>query len=352
MRIEQPHEEQDVLDTDARLSHPLVGRAPSSGEWNERTSGVARTSARPSAFGPPRSPSRHGFSSLSSGELDIPSLSPPHAHHEDVAPSTAIATPITGTRTLAGAAAASDSLEPGPSVTTDIEALLPISQAIKSLPKPPRLPSFDEQPTASTARRVPWASLSVFGCALMASFVSIVHYIDPPHALHAVPMLPSAPAALDARVGTPAITKVLAPLTSAPAASPPVSSREHDLIAGIERAFAGRPEAIQGALYEEGARALGAGEDRIAESLFGRLFAYDADSAQGAFGLAKVRVAQKDFEGAEGWIRTAIDARPHEAAYRLLYADLLQHSGRIAEAEAERALVRSPATRTDKLPAH
>jgi thioredoxin-like negative regulator of GroEL len=109
----------------------------------------------------------------------------------------------------------------------------------------------------------------------------------------------------------------------------------------VERAFWGQPKRVQQALLAEGERALLANDERLAETLFARARDFAGDEAQGAYGLARVRLAQGDLEGAQGWIGQAIKQWPRRAEYRALHAEILQRFGRGAEAQLERALARS-----------
>ncbi len=263
----------------------------------------------------------------------------------------------------------------------DIEELLPLAQGVRSLPKPPRLPALDPPAPSPLARRLPMASLGVFAVVIAASLTSLLSYRSAPHAL-----LPRA----DARVGAPRLASgatdrapsgatggeraasrdlrgaleqastaaepqremrgvegISVPeAASAPAAKSPSEperpqSDERDTIERNERRFSGQPERLREAILEEGPRALAAGKERLAEALFARAAELGGDRAPAAAGLAQVRLAQGDLEGAEGWLRTAIRARPRHAAYRLLYADLLERGGRGHEARVERARARS-----------
>jgi len=108
---------------------------------------------------------------------------------------------------------------------------------------------------------------------------------------------------------------------------------------------------VHQALLEEGERALAADDERLAETLFARARDFDGDDAQGAFGLARVRLAQGDLDGAEGWVLLAIRQRPRRAEYRALHAEILQRFGRGPEAQLERALARSMPRATPHFPA-
>lgn len=377
-----------------------------------RRSRVTRPSVRPSAFGVPRTsappaperagstrPREDGRLAGSHGKPAKRDSAPPHPSAasqrslleearsptepaEDVPVSSQIVAkrprldaPSVSTRTPEGARARA--------VKTDIEELLPISQGVKSLPRPPRLPSFEvvQQP-APAPRRFPWASLAVFAVALTASLAPLFHYrVESKQTEPAASAVSSAPALLRSRAGeeaaastlgsrapgssetstaalpsdlrapsqasaSPALDKLVGvvaqPLpvsslglsTRAAAASPTAAER-------IERAFWGQPKRVQQALLAEAERALHADDERLAETLFARALDFSVDDAQSAYGLARVRLAQGDLEGAEGWVLTAIKQRPRRAEYRALHAEILQRFGRGSEAQLERALARS-----------
>jgi hypothetical protein len=237
---------------------------------------------------------------------------------------------------------------PPPAVTTDIEELLPISQGVKSLPRPPRLPSVEvAQQPAPTPRRFPWASLTFFAVMLTASLVPLFHYRgegkqSEPRVLRAeLRALEPEPRVEPAGPSAPAANVSFAPtVTALPTA-----------VERIERALWGQPKRVQQALIEEGERALRADDERLAETLFARSRDFDGDDARGAYGLARVRLAQGDLEGAEGWVLLAIRQHPRRAEYRALHAEILQRFGRGPEAQLERALARSLPTATPHFPA-
>jgi hypothetical protein len=211
---------------------------------------------------------------------------------------------------------------------TDIEQLLPISQAVKSLPRPPRLPQIETPSDAHRPRRFPWASLTVFAVMLAASAASLLRYSE---------QRPDAPRAREAEV---ALTAAHAPLASKLVPSP-ASGHEREAVERITSGLWAEPERMREALLAEGERALQGDDDRLAEALFGRALELSEADARAEFGLARVRLAQSDFEGAEGWVMAAIAKQPRAADYRALHGALLQRRGRHAEAELELALARS-----------
>jgi hypothetical protein len=259
---------------------------------------------------------------------------------------------------------------PPPAVTTDIEQLLPISQGVKSLPRPPRLPTFEPNlQTMPAPRRFPWASLIVFAVVLAASLAPIFHYRGERNQAEPKPPLRGAsagPRAGDTSLASPrarfdtSTERVVSPLPSVSSSAssfdsaPGEAARAAPIVSAverIERAFWGEPARVHQALLEEGERALRADDERLAESLFARARDFDGDDAGGAFGLARVRLAQDDLEGAEGWILLAIRQRPRRAEYRALHAEILQRFGRGPEAQLERALARSMPRATPHFPA-
>jgi len=215
-----------------------------------------------------------------------------------------------------------------PAIKTDIEQLLPISHGVRSLPRPPRLPTFDapERPVPST-RRFPWASLTVFAVVLAGSLTTLLRYADRPEPARTVASAASAPAA-----SSEAVPRLVV-----------ASSAEHrrDAIRHIESTFAGDPTRIGEALLDEAERALDAGDERLAEALFARAYELEHDTGRATFGLARVRLAQGNLEGAEGWVLIAIRAHPQHATYHSLYANVLERWGRLHEAQLERSVARS-----------
>jgi tetratricopeptide (TPR) repeat protein len=91
------------------------------------------------------------------------------------------------------------------------------------------------------------------------------------------------------------------------------------------------------ALRMQGERALVIrGNLREAEELFSRMLELEDGNARAAFGMARVRLAQGNLSGAEGWIQLAISKRPRRAPYHALYAEILIELGRGEEALEER----------------
>lgn len=288
-----------------------------------RTPSGTRVSTRPSAFGLPPTGTRAKLPTKPepAGQPAAPAsasatLEPSEpsaelessAQAQDRAAGTSTAGP---THALTSSTPHARTEQPASAIKTDIEELLPLSQAVKSLPRPPRLPMPDVPAAAPSTRRFPWVSLAVFALMLAASSAPLMRYSGV--RTSAKPHVASVPPA---------------PATRAPgslAASLPSSHAVAQLRT----------------LLDEGERALANADERLAEARFGRAYELDPNHAGAHYGLARVRFAQGDLEGAEGWLLSAIAKRPREAAYRLLNAELLERRGRRDEAERERALARS-----------
>ncbi len=344
---------------------------------------AARPSVRPSAFGAPRPSPKTAGAHASSGR---PSTVPPRPPAElsartetrmvagsarsEMRPAPLSSRPDFRAGTSAGARQtaipdarsgprAATRADTAPTTTsapparrglaTDIEQLLPLSQGVRSLPQPPRLPAFEgAAPSAPPARRLPVASLSVFAVVVASSTASLLHYRNVPAVLRRTE---------DTRIEAPRL-EATQRVAATPSGGPSFRSRaeagastaleqrgedepDRDAVARIERTFWGKPARIREALLEEGRSALSAADDRLAETLFARAAELGGDRSDAATGLAQVRLAQGDLEGAEGWLMVAIRAHPRNSAYRALYADVLERWGRHHEARIERALARS-----------
>lgn len=361
-----------------------------------RRARVTRPSMRPSAFGMPRSSAPPGSAHATEGAPRSPEhagaararedvrLTAPLSRRDSAPPQVSAAALLASTEpaddvpvssqiiakrprlgTASGSArppesglrasARSPEGTPRAAIKTDIEELLPISQGVKSLPRPPRLPSFEAaQQPGPAPRRFPWASLAVFAVALMASLAPLFHYrvesnqSEPRAARTAANVVQGASTTSAPLIGnTAAVTGVVGevvrpvPVVTQALGATPAALTTPTAAERIERAFWGQPNRVQQALLAEGERALQADDERLAETLFARALDFSADDAQGAYGLARVRLAQGDLDGAEGWVVTAIKQRPRRGEYRALHAEILQRFGRGAEAQLERALARS-----------
>jgi hypothetical protein len=178
-----------------------------------------------------------------------------------------------------------------PAVKTDIEELLPLSQSVKSLPLPPKLPTFEApQLPPPTTRRFPVMSLSIFAVVLGASLAPLARYRGerttsaPPRQLAGMPEVD---------------WSSLGPLAHEPK------------LWG---------QTARDRLLEEGERALAAGDASAAESAFVQALAFGVEDA--AFGLARVRLAQGDLQGARGWAENALRRQPQDARYRQFVNEL------------------------------
>lgn len=221
-------------------------------------------------------------------------------------------------------------------VTTDIEELLPISQAVKSLPRPPRLSGDSQPPPAPTPRRFPWASLTVFALVLAASSVPLFHYSD---------MREQPRSEADDARGQPAAQR--APVQR----HARTQSSVHTAVAWLEREHSGQRERLPAALLAAGERALDTRDGRLAEAFYARAYELAPSDARAEVGLARVRLLQGDLEGAEGWLLAALAKEPQIAEYRLLHADVLERRGQPVEAKSERAKARSIANFARSTPA-
>lgn len=296
-----------------------------------------RPSARPSAFGLPfvgtRAKAAAGGAESRTGSRDAASsereLTPgSEAEAEARAAGTSGIKRITAPNERSSAPKAETApaapLKPV-AIKTDIEQLLPISQAVKSLPRPPRLTGDSQPPPAPTQRRFPWASLTVFALVLTASSVPLFHYSDmrlPQPEANNPRARPAAPPARLQR--------------QAHALSP-----AHAAVARLERELSGQPARLPEALLTEGEQALATSDGRLAEAFFARAYELAPSDARAEVGLARVRLMQADLEGAEGWLLSALAKEPQMAEYRLLYAEVLERQGRPVEAKSERATARS-----------
>jgi hypothetical protein len=180
-----------------------------------------------------------------------------------------------------------------PAVKTDIEELLPLSQRVKSLPLPPKLPTFEApQLPPPTTRRFPVMSLSIFAVVVGASLAPLARYRGERSASAPAPQL----------AGIPEVDwSSLAPLAHEPKV---------------------RGQAARDRLLDEGERALDAGDVSAAESAFVQALAFGIEDPSAPFGLARVRLAQGDLQGARGWAETALRRRPEHARYRRFLDEL------------------------------
>lgn len=330
---------------------------PSAAPWPESPKRAGRTSVRPSAFGIPRVSVRS--STRTPLTSDVHPLSPSDGTQVTETrprsdamlsggPPPSLSWPTPSSEPPGASAPVSKRAVPD-IIKADIEQLLPISQAVKSLPRPPRVPSFESQssPLSSPVRRVPLASVGIFGLVLGASIAPLFRYSglgsEPaPVVVEAAAQQDTAePLASDESDVAEGAEEAVVPEASA-------GDARREAVERIERAHWGQPDKIRSALLEAGQRALTAGDERLAEALFAHAHGLDGESSHlAAFGLARVRLAQGDLEGAEGWVLDAIREHPRIAEYHALYAEVLERWGRHHDAQTERtlarALMRSPA---------
>jgi hypothetical protein len=232
----------------------------------------------------------------------------------------------------------------------DLEELLPLVSTRSSIP--PTLPALPElTPRRARGTQDPrWTrfSLAIFGVVLAASILPLARYTG---VLGSLAPRGSAPAI---QVALPAASSGGAPAAPGPAVQPmnPTVSQEPFAVPAaaalpadpmlaalekVERELVSDPVQAADQLLAQGLRALAAGDPRFAEALLGRALKLDDDNPRAYYGLAQIRLAQGNLQGAEGWIVAALRKRPRRAEYHALYAKLLDALGRPAEAQAARA---------------
>jgi hypothetical protein len=291
---------------------------------------VSRPSIRPSAFGLPRSSSPVPAGSPEKKRESVPpGISSGRAPAESIPPR--VSQTLRKKRSSARV----------PAVKTDIEELLPLSQGVKSLPRPPRVPTFETQqmPLAS-ARRFPWASLAVFIVMLFASFAPLSRYRGERQDASAL-----AAEQRNQRSSEDDDSSLSLADTRFDVSASALEPRQARAAMQIERALWGEPARVREALLQEAEHALQVGQLTLAASLFERGMDFDGDfdgdDARAEFGLARLRLALDDPDAAEVWALRAIHKRPRRLEYRALLAEILQRQGRGAEAQMERAVARA-----------
>jgi hypothetical protein len=296
-RLREPRAESDPLQTGARqrltnssagLDRDALGVGEADADVGAPSRVLARASRpsiRPSAFGIPRNRSSDPNSDPSTATTAVERLSSPAARPSSM-PAAATSEPPRVSHTVRKREAPER-----PAVKTDIEELLPISQGVKSLPRPPKLPTFEApQLPAPTQRRFPWMSLSIFAVVLGASLAPLMRY--------------------SGERTSSMVSHELASLREVDWGSLP------PLAHGIERTLWDQPAALRDQLLDEGEHALSVGDPAAAEGAFVQALAYGIDDPSAAFGLARVRLAQGDLLGARGWAETALRRRPQDARLR------------------------------------
>jgi len=185
------------------------------------------------------------------------------------------------------------------------------------LPEPARSSGL-----GSAHPRRPWLSIAVFAGMLSLSAGPLLGYLKRSGE--------SSPA-VAGQTGNQATPTTL-PVAPLPSQAQP--SEPHAMVPA-PMLLADKQQAVM-ALVAEANRALDQGDAPRAEQLFGRVVSLDEDNARAAFGLSRIRLAQGNLSGAEGWIQLAIRKRPRRAAYHTHYAAILQRLGNHDEAREER----------------
>jgi hypothetical protein len=300
-----------------------------------------RHSVRPSAFGPPLAsqppvgpvrasePPRQAKSEADAGAAE---------HLDEPTPS--------GTRARVQRAPEPAS-ESGPTFRADLEELLPFVATRSPLPRALSLPALSERPAprAVDPRRTK-LSLAIFAAMIAASAVPLLRYVDSTRAERA-----KVPAEERERRAAASATEaaVAGDIAAARAAAEPAAAAareeapEERVARALEAAEANLPPSPSDAadiLMRDGLKALAAGDQVLAEALLGRALKHDADNPRAHYALARIRLAQGNLEGAEGWIVSAVRKRPRRAEYHALYGTILERLGRPEEAEKARSRAR------------
>ncbi len=198
---------------------------------------------------------------------------------------------------------------------------LPETPSVFLLPNPATLARPEEPRRALT-------SILVFAAMLCAAGVPLARYALGSESAKST-VMPRAAASAPLARGAARVV----PTPSAPQVAEPAHvDRQAEILAGLPA----DPQQGSQYLVDHAVRAKDSGELQLAESLLGRAFELDHHNPHPAFALAKLRFEQNNFEGAEGWIATAVRLRPRRPEYRTLYADVLDRLGREHEANDER----------------
>jgi tetratricopeptide (TPR) repeat protein len=242
--------------------------------------------------------------------------------------------------------------EKPPSFKADVEELLPLPDATQSLPRIPLAAVF---PLGSELeKKVEGRSLfqvAAFALVVLASALPVLRYTG---VLGGHPVQPAqrsstqAPAAA-AMVAAPQASHAEPVLEAAPAAPAPTATRNEGTavdpvtaeVMRIEASLPSAPDAAADVLVAASLRALDHGEERLAETLLARALKLDDQNPRAAYALARIRLAQNNLEGAEGWVLAALRLRPKRAEYHALYADILAKQGHASHAKRERRKARS-----------
>jgi hypothetical protein len=324
---------------------------------------VRRASMRPTPFGPPRalsSPPQRMLSSPPPTSVPPPPSAPPLEPSPLEPQSTGVAskrpsvppeaparapespTPSVRTRMPAKPMPQLGGESP-PSFRADVEELLPLPDATQSLPRIPLAAVFPlgtELEKKAEGRSL--FQVLAFAFVLLASMVPVLRYTGVlgsarPVVTKDAPAV-TRPSALQASalVERPVAPAPLAPPRVEPKAADPVSAT----VARIEATLPSDADAASEVLVGEASRALDAGEERLAETLLARALKLDDGNPRAAYALARIRLAQNNLEGAEGWVLVALRKLPKRAEYHTLYADILAKQGHASHARRERRKAR------------
>jgi hypothetical protein len=312
----------------------------------------AKPSVRPSAFGPPRTPSL-------SAPANVAAEAPEELTFEPTPSGTRRRIPRELQAELDAERGRGDSqpVPAPPSFSGDLEELLPLVNPKKSLPREPSLPALPERPSQRTgdAKRARMSVLIFAGMLLFSAFPLLRYAGVFRHAsddvIATAPVTQAGVTEQRARQVPSVQAGAHVASNAVPAAEPAPNAvraeqREREAAdaervrKALEAAEASLPTdrvAAADQLMAAGLKALSAGDRALAEALLGRALERDDDNPRAHFALAQIRVYQGNFEGAEGWLTLAIQKRPRRAEYHALYAKVLEQLGRSEEAAAERA---------------
>jgi tetratricopeptide (TPR) repeat protein len=242
-------------------------------------------------------------------------------------------------------AGSDDPVEP-PSFRADLEELLPLVSTKSSMPPLPAMPELSAQRPRPHDPRWTRFSLAIFGAMLAASALPLARYAGlvssnhagrPPAIQLAMPVAPSEPRPIMVVVEARGSAGEQSQETGAQPGVQLQALPADPMLAALERVegeLASDAVTAADQLLAHGLKALAAGDQRFAEALFGRALKLDDDNPRAYYGLAQIRLAEGNLQGAEGWILAALRKRPRRAEYHSLYARLLEGLGRPEEARA------------------
>jgi hypothetical protein len=233
---------------------------------------------------------------------------------------------------------------PAPAFKADVEELLPLPDATQSMPRIPLaaiLPALGEAPEPADRGRT-LMQVGSFALVLIASVIPALRYTgilgSTPSPHKAVAEAPLA-AALPPRILAKSQPEAAPAQPASEPARPLVTTAKDPVaaeVARIEATLASSPAAAASELLDAATKALDRGEERLAETLLGHALKRDEKNPGAAFALARIRLAQNNLEGAEGWVLVALAQRPRRADYHALYADILTRQGHASHAHRER----------------